>query len=72
MDTQLPFRYINLATKKEDILAEAASTARAESRALHAASLQYVHLMHVVRERKKFEFVESLLSFMHSWANYYR
>ena len=51
---------------------EAASVARSESRSLHSASLQYVHLMHLVRERKKFDFVESLLSFMHAWSNYHR
>ncbi len=50
----------------------AAETARAERRALDAASLQYVHLLHVVQERKKFEFVEALLSLTHSWTNYYR
>jgi len=28
--------------------------------------------MHVVQERKKFEFVETLLYFMKSWSNYYK
>ena len=37
-----------------------------------SASLEYVYLMHVVQERKKFDFVETLLSFMHSWSNYYQ
>lgn len=63
-------RYISL--KKEDSLAEAADSARYEQRSLHKASLEYVHLMHVVQERKKFEFVETLMSFMHTWSNYYK
>ena len=45
---------------------------RHEQKALRSASLEYVYLMHVVQERKKFDFVETLLSFMHSWSNYYR
>ena len=28
--------------------------------------------MHVVQERKKFEFVEAILNFTQSWVNYYR
>ena len=45
---------------------------RHEQKALRSASLEYVYLMHVVQERKKFDFVETLWSFMHSWSNYYR
>ena len=59
-------------SKKEESLAEAAEAARHEQKALRSASLEYVYLMHVVQERKKFDFVETLLSFMHSWSNYYR
>ena len=62
--------YIRL--KKEESLAEAAENLRHEQKQLRSASLEYVYLMHVVQERKKFEFVEALLSFMHSWSNYYR
>ena len=62
--------YIKL--KKEESLAEAAEAVRQEQKTLRSASLDYVYLMHVVQERKKFEFVEALLSFMHSWSNYYR
>ena len=58
--------------KKEESLAEAAETVRLEQKCLRSSSLDYVYLMHVVQERKKFEFVEALLSFMHSWSNYYR
>ena len=28
--------------------------------------------MHAVQERMKFEFVEAIMAFMHTWANYYR
>ena len=45
---------------------------RHEKKALTAASLEYVYLMHVVQERKKFELVEALLEFMASWATYYK
>lgn len=58
--------------KKEETLAEAAEDVRRDQKALRSASLIYVYEMHVVQERKKFEFVEALLSFMHSWSNYYR
>ena len=33
---------------------------------------RYVYLMHVVQERKKFEFVEAILNFTQSWVKYYR
>ena len=59
-------------SKKEESLAEAAEGVRHEQKALRSASLEYVYLMHVVQERKKFDFVETLWSFMHSWSNYYR
>ena len=62
----------SLKLKKEESLAEAAEAVRHEQKCLRSASLDYVYLMHVVQERKKFEFVEALLSFMHSWSNYYR
>lgn len=65
-------RHANVSARREEALAEAAEAARAERRQLDAASLQYVYLMHVVQERKKFEFVEAILGFMHSWTNYYR
>jgi hypothetical protein len=65
-------RHANTSSKREESLADAAETARAEKRNLNASSLEYVYLMHVVQERKKFEFVEAILAFMHTWANYYR
>jgi len=63
-------RYVGL--KKEESLAEAAEAVRFEKRNLTSSSLEYVYLMHVVQERKKFEFVEALLRFMGGWSNYYR
>ena len=65
-------RYIGLSGRKEESLAEAAEMVRHESRALNSSSLEYVHLMHVVQERKKFEFVEAIMDFTHSWVNYYK
>ncbi len=65
-------RHAGTSSKREEALAEAAEVVRAERRNLNASSLEYVSLMHVVQERKKFEFVEALLAFMHTWANYYR
>ena len=53
-------------------MAEAAENIRYEQKQMRSASLEYVYLMHVVQERKKFDFVEALLSFMHSWSNYYK
>ncbi|XP_033124379.1 rho GTPase-activating protein 26-like isoform X26 [Anneissia japonica] len=42
-----------------------------ERRNFHRASLQYVLLLQEVQERKKFEFVETLLGFMYSWLTFY-
>ena len=35
------------------------------------ASLEYVRKLQEVQERKKFEFVETILSFMYQWMNFY-
>ena len=65
-------RYVNLGSKKEESLAEAAESVRHEKRNLTSSSLEYVYLMHVVQERKKFEFVEALLSFIQTWSHFYK
>ena len=65
-------RYAGLSSKKEDSLAEALEAVRTEKRTLNASSLEYIHLMHMVQERKKFEFVEAIVSFMQAWTTYYR
>jgi len=65
-------RYVNMSGKKEESLAEAAENIRHELKNLNSSSLEYVYLMHVVQERKKFEFVEAILNFTQSWVNYYK
>ena len=35
------------------------------------ASMEYVFLLQEVQERKKFEFVETILSFMIGWLTFY-
>nr|CAD7269143.1 unnamed protein product [Timema shepardi] len=42
-----------------------------EHRHFVQASLQYVFLLQEVQERKKFEFVETLLGFMYGWLTFY-
>uniref|UniRef100_A0A0K2U9W2 Uncharacterized protein n=2 Tax=Lepeophtheirus salmonis TaxID=72036 RepID=A0A0K2U9W2_LEPSM len=64
-------RYINLSSKKEDSLSEASEAVRQEAKNLQSSSLEYVYLLQVVQERKKFEFAESVLCFVRSWGNYY-
>lgn len=40
-------------------------------RHFYQASMEYVFLLQEVQERKKFEFVETLLSFMFGWLTFY-
>lgn len=40
-------------------------------RHFYQASMEYVFLLQEVQERKKFEFVETLLSFMIGWLTFY-
>jgi len=65
-------RYISMSSKKEESLAELSDIVRQEQKSLHASSLDYVYNIHLVQEKKKFEFVEALLNFTKSWLNYYR
>ena len=65
-------KYVNMSGKKEESLAEAAENVRYELKNVNSSSLEYVYLMHVVQERKKFEFVEAILNFTQSWVNYYK
>ncbi|CAH1966920.1 unnamed protein product [Acanthoscelides obtectus] len=55
-------RYLNLTTKKPNSLQE---------RHFYAASMDYVYLIQEVHERKKFEFVETLLTFVYAWFTFY-
>ncbi|KAK7602050.1 hypothetical protein V9T40_009491 [Parthenolecanium corni] len=65
-------RYLNLSTKKQDsVLQEADASLEMEQRHFCQASLEYVFLLQEVQERKKFEFVETLLSFMFGWFTFY-
>ncbi|KAK7873479.1 hypothetical protein R5R35_011824 [Gryllus longicercus] len=65
-------RYLNLSTKKQDtVLKEADAALAMEQRHFVQASLEYVFLLQEVQERKKFEFVETLLRFMFSWLTFY-
>ena len=65
-------RFVSMSGKKEESLAEASEILRHEQKNLNSCSLEYVYLMHMVQERKKFEFVEAILNFNQSWVNYYR
>ncbi|XP_023339907.1 rho GTPase-activating protein 42 [Eurytemora carolleeae] len=65
-------KYISTSSKKEENLAEMSEIVRIEQKSLNSASLDYVYNIHIVQERKKFEFVEALLAFTRSWVNYYR
>ncbi|KAL1110502.1 hypothetical protein AAG570_008030, partial [Ranatra chinensis] len=65
-------RYLNLSTKKQDAyLQEADANLEMEQENFIKASLEYVFLLQEVQERKKFEFVETLLSFMFGWLTFY-
>ncbi|XP_050544973.1 rho GTPase-activating protein 26 [Daktulosphaira vitifoliae] len=65
-------RHLNLSTKKQDsVLQEADATLEMEQRHFCQASLEYVFLLQEVQERKKFEFVETMLGFMLSWLTFY-
>ncbi|CAL7945148.1 unnamed protein product [Xylocopa violacea] len=65
-------RYLNLSTKKQDnVLQEADATLEMAKRHFCQASLEYVFLLQEVQERKKFEFVETLLGFMFGWLTFY-
>ncbi|XP_012286877.1 rho GTPase-activating protein 26 [Orussus abietinus] len=65
-------RYLNLSTKKQDnVLQEADATLDMAERHFCRASLEYVFLLQAVQERKKFEFVETLLGFMFGWLTFY-
>ncbi|XP_020293773.1 rho GTPase-activating protein 26 isoform X2 [Pseudomyrmex gracilis] len=65
-------RYLNLSIKKQDnVLQEADATLEMAERHFSQASLEYVFLLQEVQERKKFEFVETLLGFMFGWLTFY-
>ncbi|XP_018563798.1 rho GTPase-activating protein 26 isoform X2 [Anoplophora glabripennis] len=64
-------RYLNLTTKKPNSLQEADASVDMAERHFYAASMDYVYLIQEVHERKKFEFVETLLTFIYAWFTFY-
>ncbi|XP_071056664.1 rho GTPase-activating protein 26 isoform X2 [Onthophagus taurus] len=65
-------RYLNLTNKKQNtVLQEADASVDMAERHFYNASMEYVYLIQEVHERKKFEFVETLLGFMFSWLTFY-
>eukprot|EP00096_Caligus_rogercresseyi_P014646 TRINITY_DN7159_c0_g1_i1.p1 TRINITY_DN7159_c0_g1~~TRINITY_DN7159_c0_g1_i1.p1 ORF type:complete len:898 (-),score=177.35 TRINITY_DN7159_c0_g1_i1:145-2838(-) len=65
-------RYLSLSTKKNDsTLQEADAILEMEQREFNRAGLEYVSLIQEVQEKKKFEFVETLLGFMYGWLTFY-
>lgn len=64
--------YLNLsAKKKEAFLQEADTQLQMEKRAFHQTALDYVVKLQEVNEKKKFEFVETLLSFMYGHMTFF-
>ncbi|XP_044735561.1 rho GTPase-activating protein 26 isoform X3 [Chrysoperla carnea] len=65
-------RCLNMSTKKQDaVLIEADVQLDMAERYFCQASLDYVFRLQEVQERKKFEFVETLLGFMFGWLTFY-
>ncbi|XP_073252515.1 rho GTPase-activating protein 26-like [Porites lutea] len=64
--------YLNLSSKKKDsILTEADYQLQSEKRTFHQTALDYVVKLQEVNEKKKFEFVETLLSFMYGHMTFF-
>ncbi|XP_052795820.1 rho GTPase-activating protein 26-like [Mya arenaria] len=65
-------RYLSLKTKVNDSqLQEADAQLQMERRGFYEQSMKYVLQLQEVQERKKFEFVETLLVFMYSLLTFY-
>ncbi|UYV64601.1 ARHGAP42 [Cordylochernes scorpioides] len=59
-------------TKKTDnFLQEADACLEMKERHFYQISLQYVFMLQGVQEKKKFEFVETILAFMYAWLTFY-
>ncbi|XP_044748159.1 rho GTPase-activating protein 26 isoform X2 [Coccinella septempunctata] len=64
--------YLNLTTKKTThSLQEADASVNMAESYFRAASMEYIYLIQEFHERKKFEFVETLLSFLFGWLTFY-
>ncbi|BFZ24097.1 hypothetical protein BsWGS_27136 [Bradybaena similaris] len=66
-------RYLNMkASKSNDSAAQEADTqVEFEKKAFYTASMKYVLKLQEIQEKKKFEFVEILLSYMLGWLTFY-
>ncbi|XP_056010534.1 rho GTPase-activating protein 26-like isoform X2 [Ostrea edulis] len=65
-------RYLNLKSKMSDnTLQEADATLEMEFRNFRESSMKYVLKLQEVQERKKFDFVETILAFMYSLFTFY-
>ncbi|GAV02294.1 hypothetical protein RvY_12883 [Ramazzottius varieornatus] len=66
-------KHLSLSAKKDEgVLREADVDLQLQKRHFIQASLRYVKAIQEVHERKKFEFVETLWSFMYSWMNFFK
>ncbi|XP_045478626.1 rho GTPase-activating protein 26 isoform X2 [Harmonia axyridis] len=64
--------YLNLTSKKTThSLQEADASVNMAESYFRAASMEYIYLIQEFHERKKFEFVETLLSFLFGWLTFY-
>ncbi|CAG9767048.1 unnamed protein product [Ceutorhynchus assimilis] len=64
-------RYLNKTTRNPNTLQEADASVDMAERHFYAASMDYVYLIQEVHERKKFEFVETLLTFVYAYFTFY-
>ncbi|KAK3100253.1 hypothetical protein FSP39_016959 [Pinctada imbricata] len=64
-------RYLNLKTKNDNTLQEADAQLEMEFRGFRESSMKYVLKLQEVQERKKFDFVETILAFMYSLFTFY-
>ncbi|XP_035825315.1 rho GTPase-activating protein 26 isoform X4 [Aplysia californica] len=65
-------RYLNMKTKINDsTLQEADTQVEFEKKAFYTSSMKYVLKLQEVQDKKKFEFVEILLSYMLGWLTFY-
>ncbi|BFZ14765.1 hypothetical protein BsWGS_17803 [Bradybaena similaris] len=66
-------RYLNMKMSKsnDSTMQEADTQVEFEKKAFYTASMKYVLKLQEVQEKKKFEFVEILLSYMLGWLTFY-
>ncbi|KAE9421150.1 hypothetical protein Angca_008094 [Angiostrongylus cantonensis] len=64
-------KHLHLSTMRKNDFREADAHLDIQQRSFFKASLQYVAEIQSVQERMKFEFVETLSSFLYSWLTFY-